>query len=175
MTTVRSPRDSSKLTALLIVALLVLSTNGCVRRRLTVLSNPPGAMVYVDNQPIGSTPCSVDFTYYGTREMRLVKPGFETLTVNQPIPTPWYQIPPLDFVSDNFALTKIRDNRTVSFNLQPQTMLPVEEIIRRGEELRGQSRMGPIVPATNVVPANSTPATSGAILPPPPGPIRTFP
>jgi hypothetical protein len=48
-------------------------------------SNPPGATVYVDNQLIGVTPCATDFTYYGTREVRLVKPGFETLTVNQPI------------------------------------------------------------------------------------------
>ena len=64
-------------------------------------------MVFVDNQQIGTTPCSVDFTYYGTREIRLVKPGFETLTVNQPIPTPWYQIPPIDFVSENLVPTQI--------------------------------------------------------------------
>ena len=57
-----------------------------------VRSNPPGAMVYVDNQPIGTTPCATSFIYYGTREIRLVKPGYETLTVNQPIPAPWYQI-----------------------------------------------------------------------------------
>src|SRR4026207_657261 len=65
-----------------------------VRRRLNVNSNPQGALVYVDNQQIGSTPCSVDFTYYGTREIRLIKPGFETLTVNQPIPAPWYEYTP---------------------------------------------------------------------------------
>lgn len=110
-------------------------------------------MVYVDNQRIGTTPCSVDFTYYGTREIRLVKSGYETLTVNQPIPTPWYQVPPLDFISDNFALHKIRDNRTVSFNLQPQLMLPTEEVIRRGEELRGRTRTGPVVPASGTATA----------------------
>ena len=49
-----------------------------------------------------------------------IKPGYETLTVNQPIPTPWYQIPPLDFVSENLVPTKIRDNRTVTFDLAPQ-------------------------------------------------------
>ena len=57
-----------------------------------VRSNPPGAMVYVDNQPIGTTPCATDFIYYGTREIRLVKAGYETLTVNQPLPAPWYEI-----------------------------------------------------------------------------------
>ena len=108
-------------------------------------------MVYVDNQQVGTTPCSVDFTYYGTRELRFVLSGYETLTVNQPIPTPWYQYPPLDFISDNFAMTKIRDNRTVSFTLQPQTMLPVDEMIRRGEELRSRTNTAPVMPASNLV------------------------
>ena len=91
--------------------------------------NPPGALVYVDNQQIGTTPCSVDFTYYGTREIRLIKPGYETLTVNQPIPTPWYQIPPLDFVSENLVPTKIRDNRTVTYDLAPQLIVPTEQLV----------------------------------------------
>lgn len=154
-------------TQLVVMLLIVATASGCVRRRLTVRSNPPGALVYVDNQEIGSTPCSVDFTYYGTREIRLVKSGYETLTVNQPIPAPWYQVPPLDFFSDNFALHKIRDNRTVSFNLQPQMMLPVEEIIRRGEELRGRTISGQVLPASAAVvpplPAAGVPNTGGPL------------
>lgn len=108
-----------------VVGLVLLGTllqTGCVRRRLMVRSNPPGALVYVDNQPIGTTPCATDFTYYGTREIRLVKAGYETLTVNQPLPTPWYQIPPLDFASENLIPQKIQDYRTASFNLVPQVI-----------------------------------------------------
>jgi len=132
---------------LLLVAVLMLLPTGCVRRRLNVYSNPPGALVYVDNQQIGTTPCSVDFTYYGTREIRLVKPGFETLTVNQPIPTPWYEIPPLDFFSENLAMTKIRDNRTVCFNLAPQLIVPNEQLLDRANQLRQDSQQYPIAPA----------------------------
>ena len=159
---------------LVVLALLTLATSGCVRRRLTVRSNPPGAMVFVDNQPIGFTPCSVDFTYYGTREIRLVKSGYETLTINQPIPTPWYQVPPLDFVSDNLVPAKIRDNRTVSFTLQPQIMRPVEEIIARGSELRTRTQSGTVIPTSGEL-GLSPPAPAGsplltpdpAIAPPP--------
>lgn len=150
--TIRQRSLQSRAAQLLLLALVLMASTGCVRRRLTVRSNPAGALVYVDNQVIGQTPCSVDFTYYGTREIRLVKSGYETLTVNQPIPAPWYQVPPLDFVSDNFALHKIRDDRTVSFNLQPQMMLPVEEVIRRGEELRGRTMSGQVVPASGTLP-----------------------
>jgi hypothetical protein len=110
-----------------------------VRRRLEVRTNPPGAELYVDNQFIGTTPCGVDFTYYGTREIRLVKPGFEPFAVNQPIPTPWWEIPPLDFISENLVPTKLRDNRTVIYDLQPQVIVPEHVLIGRGEELRQQA------------------------------------
>lgn len=144
---------------LCVLAITVGSSIGCVRRRLTVRTNPPGALVYVDNQQIGTSPCSVDFTYYGTREIRMVKPGYETLTVNQPIPTPWYEIPGVDFISENLVPMKIRDNRTVAFNLMPQRVIPADELIGRGEQLRTQAQ-GPSV----VIPTTATLA-SGPGLP----------
>jgi hypothetical protein len=125
---------------------MLLPASGCVRRRLNVRTNPPGALVYVDNQQIGTTPCSVDFTYYGTREIRLVKPGYETLTVNQPIPAPWYQIPPLDFVSENLTPTKIRDNRSVTYNLAPQLIVPTQQLLDRANQLRQDTNQYPGIP-----------------------------
>lgn len=127
---------------------LVALQTGCVRRRLMVRSNPPGAMVYVDNQPIGTTPCATSFIYYGTREIRLVKPGYETLTVNQPIPAPWYQLPPIDFISENVVPREIQDYRTVSYNMVPQVIVPTEQLIGRAEELRRSTLQGAVVPAT---------------------------
>src|SRR4051812_48980499 len=40
------------------LALLVAMLAGCVERRFTIRSNPPGAQVYVDDYEIGTTPCS---------------------------------------------------------------------------------------------------------------------
>ncbi len=120
---------------------------GCLRRRMIVRSNPPGAMAYVDNQQIGTTPCSTDFTYYGTREIRLVKPGYETLTVNQPIPAPWYEIPPLDFVSENVVPREIQDYRTLSYNLIPQVIVPTDQLLGRAEQLRQTTSQGVLLPA----------------------------
>ena len=78
---------------------------------MTVRTNPPGALLYVDDYEIGTTPVSASFTYYGTRKIRLVKDGYETLTVMQSIPPPWYEFPPLDFVSENFVPGQIHDQR----------------------------------------------------------------
>jgi hypothetical protein len=132
-------------------------------------SNPPGAMAYVDNQPIGTTPCATDFTYYGTREIRLVKAGYETLTVNQPLPAPWYQIPPLDFVSENLVPRKIQDYRTASFNLAPQVLVPTDQLIARGEQLRQSTLQGAVLPAAapNIGPLLAPPTLGPAQLAPP--------
>jgi hypothetical protein len=120
--------------------------------------------VYVDNQQIGTTPCSVDFTYYGTREIRLVKPGYETLAVNQPIPAPWYQVPPLDFVSENLVPTKIRDNRTVTYDMAPQLVVPTQQLLERANQLRQDTQQFPVQPAGVVVPP-STPFGPPSPLP----------
>jgi hypothetical protein len=128
------------------LAVLVFAP-GCVRRRLMVRSNPPGAMVYVDNQPIGTTPCATSFVYYGTREIKLVMPGFETLTVKQPIPAPWYEYPGIDFVSENVAPREIQDFRTVTYNLTPQVIVPSDILVARANQLRTGTQQGAALPA----------------------------
>jgi hypothetical protein len=163
----------------LLVVFMVLPATGCVRRRLNVRTNPPGALVYVDNQQIGTTPCSVDFTYYGTREIRLVKPGYETLTVNQPIPAPWYELPPLDFVSENVVPSEIQDYRTVTYNLAPQVIKPTDQLLADAEQLRAASQQGAVLPAAAAAPIGpplvGPPTMAPQIGAPVPGPVLTAP
>jgi hypothetical protein len=153
---------------------LVLAVSGCVQRRLTIRSNPPGARVYVGDEEVGTTPVSTDFVYYGTRKIRLVKSGYETLVVNQPIPTPWYQFPPLDFVSEMLVPGEIRDERVVNFQMVPLQPVPTEQFLSRGEQLRaasGMQQVTGVVPAP--VPSGPTPGATGPFtLPEPttPGP-----
>ncbi|TWT34023.1 PEGA domain protein [Posidoniimonas corsicana] len=156
------PRLQPAVTLLLIGA--VLLPTGCVRRRLTVRTNPPGALLYVDNQQIGTTPCGVDFTYYGTREIRVVKAGYETKTINQPIPTPWYEIPGIDFVSENLVPWRIRDDRVVTIPMSPQRMIPTEELKARGQQLRMQASQ-PVVQAGAVIGAPVDPFAGSTAYP----------
>ncbi|MEX0937681.1 MAG: PEGA domain-containing protein [Pirellulales bacterium] len=151
--------------ALLACCLAWLSGCSGVQRRLTIRSNPPGAQVYVDNYPIGTTPCSTDFLYYGTREIRLVRDGFETLTIKQPIPAPWYQIPPLDFVSDNLLPREVRDERTLVFDMTPQVIVPTDSLLSRAEMLRQDAN---VQPATAIgVPPGGWSTAPPATLPAP--------
>ncbi len=145
-----------------------------------VRSSPPGAMVYVDNQPIGTTPCATSFVYYGTREIRLVKPGFETLTIKQPIPAPWYEIPPIDFAAENLTPNEIQDFRTVTYNLTPQVVVPTDQLMARAQQLRTGTQQGAVLPAATVAPPgtvllNPPTMTSPAVGAPIAGPLLGAP
>lgn len=140
--------------ALALLLLVVMAgTSGCVRRRFTIRSNPPGALVYIDNQEIGYTPVSTPYVYYGTRNIRLVKDGYETLSVKQKFKTPWYEIPPADFITENFWPGELRDERTLDFQLVPQQIVPTARLIDRAQNLRGNVQQGSITPLLNGGPA----------------------
>lgn len=131
---------------------------------MTIRSNPPGAVVYVDDYEIGTTPVSANFTYYGTRRIRLVKNGYETLTVMQPVSVPWYEFFPLDFVSENLVPGKVRDNRTFDYQMVPQRVVPSEELLGRAEGLRRQTRGSGVVQSSSVTPGGVAP-WPGTVVP----------
>jgi hypothetical protein len=150
--------------------MLCACSGGCVERRMTVRTNPPGAMLYVDDYPIGETPISKDFTYYGDRKFRLVKDNFETLTLLQPISAPWYEYFPLDFISETLVPGEIRDQRTFDFQLKPQVVVPTEQLLSRAEGLRRG-----VHASTGMV--GAPPAGPGNVAPPysPPGGPEVIP
>ncbi len=127
---------------LFITALLLLSQTGCVHRRVTINSNPQGALVRIDGKDIGYTPASMDYTWYGTREVQLLKDGYETQTQLIDISAPWYQKFPLDFVSDNLLGTHIRDHRRYDFQMQPKHPDISSDVIERGRSLRSEAMHG---------------------------------
>ena len=119
-----------------------MNLTGCVHRRMTIHSEPAGAQVLLEGKSIGYAPASADFTYYGTREVTLVKPGFETLTTYQKVRTPWYQISPLDFISDNLLPFRVTDRHDFYYKLQPSVVVPTKELLDRANRLRSEAHVG---------------------------------
>ena len=131
----------------LLLVLLFFLAPGCVRRRLTVRSNPSGAMVYFDKQPIGTTPVSTPFVYYGPyREIEIAKGGYETEKVKHKLRPPWWQYPVIDFVTENLWPWEIRDERVVDIQLQPVQPVSKQELRERAEGLRLSSQRGHLTP-----------------------------
>ena len=159
-----------QITAKLIVPVLCfVCLSGCVRRRMTIRTSPPGAVVFVDDYQIGTTPISTNFVHYGTRKIRIVKDGYETLTVEQPIPAPWYQIPPIDFVAETLIPREIRDHRTLNYQLVPQRVVPPDELRGRAEDLRARVAAPGVVPASaNVIQPPTGPGNGAPGYPLPP-------
>lgn len=151
--------------ACLLAVCMLATALGCVQRRMTIRSNPPGALVYVDDYQIGTTPVSTDFIYYGTRKIRLVKDGYETLTVRQPFPIPWYEIFPLDFVTENLWPWEIRDERVVDLAMTTTASIPPESVVMRAEQARLAAGS---LPAPATVPVVQQPVVTQPIPAPPP-------
>lgn len=129
-----------------LVGLLSLTLLGCVSRRMTIRSEPSGALVEVDGERLGVTPLSLDFDYYGTREISLAMPGYDTLTVQQPVPKPFYQRFPIDFVSNHFIGGHVTDRHDFIYRLT-RSSVPIDaelDLINRGRNFRSRAQVGEV-------------------------------
>jgi hypothetical protein len=131
---------------LLLAAVTMVSACGCnsVHRRMTIRSDPPGALVQVDGQQLGTTPRSIDFTHYGTREIQLSMPGYETRIVEQPIKPPIYQIFPFEFFADNFLPFRVTNRHDFIYRMEPRSSRLDEEapLLDRAQGFRSQAQVG---------------------------------
>jgi hypothetical protein len=130
-------------TACVLVAAIVGLACGCVERRYTVRTDPPGAQVIVNGESLGPAPASHNFYYYGDREITLVLDGHETRTVIQPINAPWYDNYLTEFFTENLVPWVIRDEREFTYKLEPALMPSQEEVQARAEALRSEAQVLP--------------------------------
>lgn len=146
-------------------------TSGCVERRYVITSDPPGALVYRNGKPIGTTPVDDYFVYYGKYHFTLVKDGYETLQVEENFDSPWYEYPPLDLFAENFWPFKVRDVRRPSYQLQPLRQVRHDEVLNRANELRARGQT--LTPFAPVPPRGGRPQApaAGPIVTPPPGAV----
>ncbi len=117
---------------------------GCVQRRLIVKTQPEGAAVSIDRQPVGYSPVSVPFTYYGTRDVQIEKDGYKPIRVQERLDPKWYNRFPISFFTENFSPREIRDQRIIDFQLQPKTMTSENELLDRANDLRTNVQRGTI-------------------------------
>jgi len=141
---VRSPERGRRVAAaLMLSAACLFLQSGCVIRRYTIRSEPPGAQVIVNDEEIGPTPVSRQFTYYGDREVTLVKDGFETKTVIQPMDAPWWDNLLTEFFSENLVPFTMRDEREFKYDLQPAQSPAANDLYDRANALRAESQAPP--------------------------------
>ena len=117
----------NRINILVVVVLFFMLINcGCVRRLVTIDSQPQGAQVYFDRRTIGETPCTYEFTYYGDHYLELAKDGHANFNTVIKLRGPFYEYFPFSFFSELLIPWELTDEHNFSFNLQPgETRKPV--------------------------------------------------
>jgi hypothetical protein len=124
--------------AMLGVGLALIILAGCVERRLTINTEPQGAMVVLNDQEIGTSPVTVPFNWYGDYWVRIHKNGYELLDTHRKLKAPLHDHFPLDFFTQILYPGHIVDAYEWTFALSPQEYPARAELIENGEFLRSQ-------------------------------------
>ncbi len=123
---------------LLIVA--ATASTGCTQRTITITSNPPGALVHLNDQEVGRTPVTVPFTWYGTYDVRLEAEGHQVLWTQQEARPPLWDLPGPDLIAE--AIPGSRVDLKWHFELQPKAQMDTANVVDRARQMRALVREG---------------------------------
>ncbi|MEX0887034.1 MAG: PEGA domain-containing protein [Phycisphaeraceae bacterium] len=87
-----------------LVGLLLLAVTGCARRTIEITSDPPGALVHLNDEQVGRTPLDVPFTFYGVYDVRLDLAGHEPIWARRRARAPWWEHPGPDLLGEALGL-----------------------------------------------------------------------
>lgn len=133
----------------LLLTVLLLAFTGCVERTLSVRTDPPGALVEMNDQEIGRTPVDRSFEWHGKYDVIVRMDGYKTIKTQTWLDTPWWALPPLDLLAELLPF-KIEDHQAVAYQLEPEQTTPghADELTHRAEEMKSQLGTGTRTKAT---------------------------
>lgn len=127
------------LISLILAGIGTLGVVGCVERRVTVNTEPKGALVYLNDKEVGRTPVTVPFEWYGDYDVIIRKEGYETIKTHEKVTKPWYQYFPIDFFAEILWPATIYDEHYMDFDLKRYEPTDTKELGERALEMRSQA------------------------------------
>ncbi|MCC6321329.1 MAG: PEGA domain-containing protein [Phycisphaerales bacterium] len=126
-----------------------LALSACTQRTLVITTEPPGALVWLNDVEVGTTPVETDFTYYGGYDVRIRRPGYEPVQTKRVIQAPWYELPVVDLAAEMWPVgqdgerglhNRVEWTFTLTRALErgPDPAAAEQEIIGRAGELRSR-------------------------------------
>lgn len=119
-----------------------LALGGCLERRIRVTSEPSGARVWLNDEPIGLTPCEARFTYYGTYDLRVELDGYAPVHEGRTAHAPVYEQPGIDLAA---TLLPVRFENVIEWHYEleaVQTGREAQEALRqRAQAMRQRARI----------------------------------
>jgi hypothetical protein len=126
------------------LAIVLLVGAGCVERNMKIQTDPPGALVSINDEEVGVSPVKFSFLWYGDYDIVLRKAGSQTLTTHYRVDAPWYEWPPIDLIAETLIPTQIRDEHELpTFALAPAETPAVADVVQRAVEAREEALRQP--------------------------------
>lgn len=140
----RRIRGASRRRAAPGLAIAVLAAlPGCVERRISIRTDPPGAIVALEDEPVeGRTPVEVPYEFVGVRRVTLAAPGHVVLQTTADVASRWYDWFPLDFFAHFLWPGQITDVQTFEYRLEPY--VPTERALTDEETARARERLAEV-------------------------------
>jgi hypothetical protein len=124
----------------LVIIAGLIAAPGCLERRIHITSDPPGALVWVNDAEVGRTPVTTGFTYYGDFDVRTRKEGCEPVSTDRDQWAPIYEMAPIDLVPTALPFTI---QHTVEWHIDLKPVDPAlsepEGLLARAKDLRAQA------------------------------------
>jgi hypothetical protein len=117
---------------------LISLLNGCVERRLTINTEPVGALVSLNDEEIGISPVTVEFNWYGDYKIRASKQGYEILETHQKLDPPLHDQFPFDLFAEILWPDTIVNEYEWTFELAPYNPPQREELIQAARQMKEQ-------------------------------------
>ena len=121
------------------VIIAMANCPACVRRTITITTEPPNARVFLNDQEVGRSAVSTDFLWYGDYDVTIRKEGYETLQTHWTLKAPWYEHIPLDFFAEVLWPGQLHDAHAQHFVLETAKTPTQEEVISRAVETRDRA------------------------------------
>lgn len=151
------------------VALCFLASCGA-RRSVLIETTPPGALIRLDDEVVGTTPLEYPFVHYGTRRVTLYLPGYRTWSEQIAFEPRWYARFPMDLITEVLLPLNLRDQRKVNVELVAddgsESTGDADAFVERAQALRAADLALDVEQAPEAGPEASADPTQGPAVQP---------
>ena len=112
---------------------------GCLERTVTITSEPPGAIVMLNDEEIGRTPVETGFRYFGVYDVRLQREGYEPIVTEKEAVAPIWEYPGIDLLAI-MAPWRVKTHLEWHFDMETVPETGTAEAERAEQELFDRAR-----------------------------------
>lgn len=124
----------------------LLTLSGCVERSITIVTDPPGSIVYLNDVEKGTTPLTTSFEWYGVYGIRIrgkknigtptdPKYQYYYLHTHRATNRPWFQYYGIDLIAALLPI-EFKDHKIWAFVVPPVKTLPNKQLIQNAQKMR---------------------------------------